>query len=76
MSTKLYRASTTVDRTAQNVRTPYSFTDWYEANSEAEARELWDEDCHRYGLPMDKTTVVFAECDQKTFKPIDHASTT
>jgi hypothetical protein len=37
---------------------------------EAEAREVWAEDCHRYGLPMDKTTVQFIECDPATLKPI------
>lgn len=46
------------------------FSDWYNADSESTARALWDEDCHRYGLPMDKTTVVFVECNPATLEPI------
>lgn len=32
--------------------------DWYEAPTEAAARALFDEDCHRYGVPKAKTTVT------------------
>ena len=35
--------------------------DWYYGKTEAEARADFDEDCHRYGLPMDKTTVSVRE---------------
>ena len=44
--------------------------DWYEGESLDRAKVCWDEDCHRYGLPMDKLTVEFAECDPGTLKPL------
>ena len=47
------------------------YVDWYEGNTESEARKCWDEDCHRYCLPMDKVTVHFVECDPTTLKPIN-----
>jgi hypothetical protein len=30
--------------------------DWYPAETEAEALEMWAEDLHRYGLPLAKVT--------------------
>lgn len=48
---------------------PREYVDWYEAGTEKEARELSDEDAHRYGLPMG-TEFSFVECDRKTLKPI------
>jgi len=45
------------------------FVDWYEGETEADARAVWSEDCHRCGLPMDRTTVEFVECDPVTLKP-------
>lgn len=43
----------------EGVREP--FVDWYDAATEAEARALWDEDAHRYGLPVAKTTLTVEE---------------
>lgn len=61
---KLYRTTTTV----QGMREP--MIDWYQGATQDEAKACWDEDCHRYGLPMDKTSVVFTECDPVTLKPL------
>jgi hypothetical protein len=46
-----------------------SFVDWYTADNENAAREVWKADCHRNGLP-DDSTVAFVECDPKTLKPL------
>jgi len=43
--------------------------DWYHG-TEAEARAAWDEDCHRYGLPMADVTVEFIEVDPVTLRPL------
>lgn len=63
---KLFRATTTVKGHMDGE--PY--VDWYEAETLEQARELWDEDCHRYQLPMDKVTVEFVECDPVTLVPV------
>lgn len=61
---KFFRSTTKVEGMAEPM------VDWYEGGTEAEARAAWDEDCHRYGVPMDKASVVFVECDRETLKPI------
>lgn len=61
---KLFRTTTTV----QGMREP--MIDWYQADSVESARAFWVSDCARYGLPMDKTSVVFTECDPVTLKPL------
>lgn len=40
------------------------FVDWYEAETETRARALWDEDAHRYGLPVAKTTLTVEEVSE------------
>lgn len=62
---RLWKSTTTVE----GMKEP--MVDWYDGATEAEARKAWDEDCHRYGLPMDKVTVVFQEYDRATNKPLD-----
>lgn len=37
------------------------FVDWYEGETEDAAREYWDEDMHRYQIPIEKTTVTIRE---------------
>jgi hypothetical protein len=64
MKTKLFKSTTTV----QGRKEP--MVDWYNCDTEAKARAIWDEDCHRYGIPMDKASVVFVECDPETLKPL------
>ena len=64
MKTKIFKATTKVE----GVKEP--MVDWYDGETEAAAREVWDEDCHRYGIPMNKTTVVFVEFDPETLKPL------
>jgi hypothetical protein len=39
--------------------------DWYYGKTESEARAAFDEDAHRYGLPMDKTTVTVRPATEK-----------
>lgn len=39
--------------------------DWYKGATEAEALALHDEDCHRYGIPMDKMTVTIRPATAK-----------
>lgn len=60
---KLFRSTTTV------VGTNEPMVDWYECETEAQARAAWGDDCRRYGLPMETTTVAFDECDPETLKP-------
>ncbi len=70
---KLYRVTTSVQR-SEDADAPYShgmqMVDWYEGVNEEQARADWDEDCHRYGLPMDRVSAVFTECDPATHEPI------
>lgn len=47
-----------------------SFRDHYEGDTEAEAKEFWAEDIHRYQIPMEKITVEIAEVNPETFKPL------
>lgn len=61
---KLFRFTTTI----AGRREP--FVDWYEGATEAYAKADWDEDCHRYGLPLNQVTVTIVECDPQTLKPI------
>lgn len=63
MKTKLFKVTTKVAGKTEPM------VDWYDGEL-AEARANWDEDCHRYGLPTDKVTVEFVECDPETLKPI------
>lgn len=39
--------------------------DWYEAETEDAARKLFDEDCHRYGLPKEKTAVTIRLANER-----------
>ena len=64
---KMFQAKT---KTIAGASTATEFSDYYEADTEAQARQLWDEDCHRYGLPMDKTTVTITEVNTETLKPL------
>lgn len=64
---KLWRAKT---KTVVGLAVPADYTDWYHAQTQDEARELWLEDSHRYGVPLEKTTVELVECDEQTLKPI------
>lgn len=50
--------------------------DWYYGETEAEARADFDEDCHRYGLPMDKTTVSVREATEAEAKVCDETKGT
>jgi hypothetical protein len=52
---KWFRFETQVNGTAEPM------VDWYYGETETEAREAWEEDCHRYGLPKDKITVTIRE---------------
>lgn len=62
---KTYRVDTEVSNYTGHLRTPSTFTDWYDAHSEAEALETWEENCHRYGLPMDKTMKTIREATER-----------
>ena len=64
---KLWRAKT---KTVVGLAVPADYIDWYHAATQEEARELWLEDAHRYGVPLHKTTVELVECDEQTLKPI------
>jgi len=64
MKTKLFKSITKVAGKIEPM------VDWYNGETLDECRADWDEDCHHYGLPMDKVTVEFIECDQKTLKPL------
>jgi hypothetical protein len=66
---KLFRAATTV-KGRKHIPTPSYFVDWYEGDNVKSAHLAWEEDCHRYGLPMENTTVVFTECDPATLNPL------
>ena len=63
---KLFKATT---KTVSTV-TASEFADWYDADTLEDARAMWSEDCHRYGLLMDKTSVEFVECNPETLKPV------
>lgn len=52
-----------IEAKVQGIKEP--FVDWYEASDEAEAVGLWDEDAHRYQLPMDKTGITVREATEK-----------
>lgn len=58
-----------ITKTEGATRTESQFVDWYSGN-ESEVRAQWDEDCFRYGLPKDKTTVKFVEVNPDTLQPI------
>jgi len=45
--------------------------DWYYGETETEARAAWDEDAHRYGLPMGKTTVTVREATPEQAKALE-----
>lgn len=67
---KLFKFTTKV---ADGIQRPTAseFVDWYDGETEAEAREVYNEDLHRYGLPIDKCTTTVVECDRETLKPIN-----
>lgn len=41
--------------------------DWYYAETEAVARLFFDEDCHRYGIPMERATVTVREATPEEY---------
>lgn len=64
---KLFRFQATVERAGHS---PFEFTDWYTANTEAEARKLFVADCQRYGIINHKHTAIIIECNPETLKPV------
>ena len=67
---RLFKATTTVT----GHREP--FVDWFTVESEAEARRQWSIECERNGLPAEKTTATFVECDPQTLKPLEQVTAT
>lgn len=69
---KTFRFETKVARGpgGASVLTPFEFVDWYHADSEEEARKLWDEDLHRYGIPLEDTSVSVREATAKELEII------
>ena len=61
-----------ITKTVAGMDTATEFSDFYTADTMQAAADLWDEDCHRYGLPMDKTSVTFQQVDSD-LKPMDGA---
>ena len=47
--------------TLTNSKSFADFCDWYEANSEEEAIAEYKEDCHRYGLDLNKVAFKIRE---------------
>jgi hypothetical protein len=56
---KLFKAVTTV---SGPVKEP--FVDWYEGETLAQACVYWEEDCHRYGTPLEACAVTFTLASQ------------
>lgn len=54
---KFYKAITKTDQS--------KYTDWYDAENQESAKNLWDSDREKYGLP-ESATVEIIECDKKT----------
>ena len=63
---KLFRFTTTIPS-----KPSMSFTDWYEADTLETARELYDRDTARYGLPASVVTEI-TECNPVTLKPLEN----
>lgn len=61
---KLFRATTTVEDTKG------TFVDWFRANNQEEARAGWETEAKACGVPVEKATVEFTECDTETLKPV------
>lgn len=66
----LYRFQTVVTHKPESKRTPSHFADWYECETEAQARELYAEDMHRCGLPESGITTIVTQMNPETLKPI------
>lgn len=66
---KTFRFKTTVKIAAK--LTPSEFVDYYQGATEAEAREVYNEDLHRYGLPIADVTTEVCEVNPETLKPIN-----
>lgn len=47
--------------------------DWYDAVDEIAARALHDEDCHRYGIPVEKMTVTVRPATEKELETFGKA---
>ena len=41
------------------------FCDWYDANSAEEAIAEYKEDCHRYGVNLEKASVAIREASEE-----------
>jgi hypothetical protein len=65
---KLFKITTKV---TNPTRMDSEFVDWYEADAEPQALELYREDLHRYGVPADKSSFVCVECNPITLKPVN-----
>lgn len=66
---RLFKVTTTIRKPVEHLDRKSEFVDWYEADTQDQARELWAEDCHRYGLPTD-SEATWVECDPITLKPL------
>lgn len=64
MICKFFRATTKIEGMSEQ------FVDWYNAYDEAEARADWEKEGRANGVPIEKATVEFVECDRKTLQPI------
>jgi hypothetical protein len=51
--------------TLTNSKSFADFCDWYEANSEKEAIDEYKEDCHRYGVNLDKASFTIREASEE-----------
>jgi len=51
--------------TKTNSKTFANFCDWYSAKSEEEAISEYKEDCHRYGVNLDKASFTIREASEK-----------
>jgi len=57
---KIYRIETIT-----NSKAFADFCDWYEANSEEEAMAEYEEDCHRYGVDLEKASFTIREASEE-----------
>jgi hypothetical protein len=51
--------------TVTNSKTFADFCDWYQADSEEEAIYWYEEDCHRYGVNLEKASFTIREASDK-----------
>ena len=51
--------------TVTNSKTFADFCDWYQANSEEEAISEYKEDCHRYGVNLEKASFTIRAASDK-----------